>query len=62
MTGAQYVGLEHTKSHVRTAPAEVRTGFGRALQGLMTRHGIGPDDRLEVPYVVDCWLARRTAS
>jgi SAM-dependent methyltransferase len=59
MSGADYVGLAHTKSHLRTAPAELQERYGRAFAEMMAGLGIGPADRIDVPYVVDCWIARR---
>jgi len=62
MTGASYLGWARTKSHLRTAPADVQARFVAAFEGMLRAHGIGPDDTVEVPFVVDCWLARRTGS
>jgi SAM-dependent methyltransferase len=59
MTGADYVGLAYTKSHLRTAPAEVQEGYRSAFAAMLAGHGTGPSDQIEVPYVVDCWVARR---
>jgi hypothetical protein len=58
-TGADYVGLAHTKSHLRTAPAELQERYLPAFAAMLARHGIGASDRFEVPYVVECWIARR---
>ena len=59
MTGADYVGLAYTKSHLRTAPADVQERYRAAFTEMLAGHGIGPNDRIAVPYVVDCWIARR---
>jgi SAM-dependent methyltransferase len=59
MTGADYVGLAYTKSHLRTAPAELQERYRSAFEAMLAGHGITPGDRIEVPYVVDCWIARR---
>ena len=59
MSGADYVGLAYTKSHLRTAPAELQERYRSAFTEMLAGHGIGPDDRIAVPYVVDCWIARR---
>ena len=59
MTGAEYVGLARTKSHLRTAPADVQERYGRAFAAMLAEHGIGPSSRIEVPYMVDCWIAGR---
>ena len=59
MSGADYVGLAYTKSHLRTAPAEVQGRYGVAFRAMLEEHGVGSADRLDVPYVVDCWIARR---
>jgi SAM-dependent methyltransferase len=59
MTGADHVGLARTKSHLRTAPAELQERYGRAFADMMAGLGIGSDDQIEVPYIVDCWIARR---
>lgn len=62
MTGAEYRGLAFTKSHLRTAPSKTQAAFGLAFEALLASHGIGPEDRFDVPYVVDCWIARRTST
>jgi SAM-dependent methyltransferase len=59
MTGAEYEGLAFTKSHLRTAPAELQGRFRAAFAAMLAGHGIGPSDRTDVPYVVDCWITRR---
>jgi SAM-dependent methyltransferase len=59
MTGAGYVGLARTKSHLRTAPAPLQKRFIRAFRAMLAANGIGPSDEIEVPYFVDCWIARR---
>lgn len=59
MNGAEYVGLAQTKSHLRTAPAELQERYGKAFTAMLASHGIGPADPIEVPYVVDCWIAKR---
>jgi SAM-dependent methyltransferase len=61
MTGAEYVGFARTKSHLRTAPPELQERYLRAFDDMLRAHGVGPTDRIEVPFIVDCWLARRTA-
>jgi hypothetical protein len=60
MTGAEYIGLAQTKSHLRTAPAELQERYGRAFSAMLASQGIGPADPIEVPYVVDCWIAKRS--
>ena len=62
MTGAEYVGLARTKSHLRTAPQELQDRYVRAFEDMLASHGIGASDRIEVPYIVDCWIARRRAA
>ena len=59
MTGADYVGLAYTKSHLRTAPAQLQDRYRSAFVDMLAGHEIAPGDRIEVPYVVDCWIARR---
>lgn len=59
MTGAEYLGLAQTKSHLRTAPAELQERYGRAFAAMLASNGVGPSDRIDVPYVVDCWIAKR---
>lgn len=59
-TGADYVGLAHTKSHLRTAPDDLQRQYGRAFEAMLVAHGIGPTDQFEIPYLVDCWIARRS--
>lgn len=59
MTGAEYVGLAYTKSHLRTAPADLQERYRSAFEAMLAGHGIGASAQIEVPYVVDCWIARR---
>ena len=60
MTGAEYIGLARTKSHLRTAPQDLQDRYVRAFETMLTSHGIAASDRIEVAYVVDCWIARRS--
>lgn len=62
MTGADYIGLAKTKSHLLTAPAELQEHYGLAFKKMLAHHGLGPSDPLKVPYVVDCWIAKRRES
>lgn len=59
MSGAEYLGLAYTKSHLRTAPVELQERYRGAFEAMLARHGVGQDDRIEVPYVTDCWIAKR---
>jgi SAM-dependent methyltransferase len=59
MTGAEYVGLANTKSHLRTAPPDLQERYVTAFARMLADHGVGPTDRIEVPYLVDCWIAKR---
>lgn len=59
MTGLEYAGLAKTKSHLRTAPVELQARYELAFDDMLASQGIGPSDRLDVPYVVDCWIAKR---
>lgn len=58
MTGAEYVGLARTKSHLRTAPEDLQDRYVRAFEAMLRSHGVGASDRIEVGYVVDCWIAQ----
>jgi SAM-dependent methyltransferase len=62
MSGAEYIGLARTKSHLRTAPADLQERYGRAFAAMLASHGVGPSDRIGVPYVVDCWIAKRSTA
>jgi len=62
MTGAEYLGFARTKSHLRTAPEDLQDRYLRAFEEMLRDHGVGPADRIEVPFIVDCWLARRRTS
>ena len=62
MTGADYLGFARTKSHLRTAPPDLQARYVRAFDDMLRAHGVGPADRIEVPFIVDCWLARRNGS
>lgn len=59
MSGADYLGLAFTKSHLRTAPAELQIRYRTAFTEMLERNGIGPTDTVEVSYIVDCWIATR---
>lgn len=59
MTGADYLGLAFTKSHLRTAPAELQERYHGAFGAMLERNGVRPTDTIEVPYIVDCWIAKR---
>jgi SAM-dependent methyltransferase len=59
MSGADYLGLARTKSHLRTAPQDLQDRYVRAFESMLASHGIGAADRIEVAYVVDCWIAKR---
>jgi SAM-dependent methyltransferase len=62
MSGSDYLGLAYTKSHLRTAPAELQERYRDSFIEMMTMNGVDLDDRLDIPYVVDCWIARRSAA
>jgi SAM-dependent methyltransferase len=62
MSGSDYLGLAYTKSHLRTAPVELQERYRRSFTDMLAALGIGSDDQVEVPYVVDCWIARRSAA
>ena len=59
MTPAEFIGLVFTASYVRTAPDEVQRALRADVVALLDRHASG-DAAIEVPYVVDCEIARRT--
>jgi SAM-dependent methyltransferase len=59
MTGAEYLEFARTKSHLRTAPAELQERYVRAFDDMLRAHGVGPATSIEVPFIVDCWIARR---
>jgi len=58
MSAQAFVGLAFTSSYVRALPAEAQRAFGDALVRLVELHAAGGS--LRVPYVVDCWIARRS--
>lgn len=62
MTVDDLMGLAFTSSAVRTLPHAGQVEYRRALEGLLARHGIGPATTVELPYVVDCWIAARSAT
>ena len=62
MTGTEYLGFARTKSHLRTASAELQERYVRAFDDMLGAHGVGPATRIDVPFIVDCWLARRKGS
>ena len=61
MTGEDFLGLALTKSRVRTADPSVQDRFRTELETVLRRHGIERTTRFGVPYVIDCWIARRRA-
>lgn len=61
MTGEEFIGLAFTKSRVRTADPSVQDRFRTELETVLRRHGIERTTRFGVPYVIDCWMARRRA-
>ena len=58
MTKAAFVGLAFTASYVRAMPPETVERFRSELDELVARHS-SPSGAIEVPYVVDCEIARR---
>jgi SAM-dependent methyltransferase len=59
MTGAEYLGWARTKSHLRTAPAELQERYLRDFERMLVAHGVAPDEQIDIPFIVDCWLAAR---
>jgi hypothetical protein len=58
MTADAFIGLAFTASYVRAMEAEALARFRRQLEALLGR--LVPGGRpFAVPYVVDCWIARR---
>ena len=62
MTGAEYLGWARTKSHLRTQPSELQARYLRDFEHMLAAHGVGPTDQIQVPFIVDCWMAARSAS
>ena len=60
MSGSDYLGLAYTKSHLRTAPAELQERYRDSFLDMLAANGIEPEHRVQVPYIVDCWIARRS--
>jgi SAM-dependent methyltransferase len=59
-TGAGYLGWARTKSHLRTAPADLQARYLVDFEQMLTAHGIGPEDEIVIPFIVDCWMAARS--
>lgn len=59
-TPEEFIGLVFTASYVRTAPPDVQRALRADVVALLDRHARGGGS-LEVPYLVDCEIARRTA-
>jgi SAM-dependent methyltransferase len=59
MTAAQFLGLAFTASYVRILPPEEQDRFRIELAGALGRHGHRDETPFEVPYRIDCWIARR---
>lgn len=57
MAAGAFIGLAFTASYVQALEPAPREEFARELAALVDRHSAGP--ALEVPYIVDCWTARR---
>ncbi len=60
MTAASYLGWAQTKSHLRTAPADLQARFAEEFPTLCVAHGIGLTDVVDVPFTVDCWMTERS--
>lgn len=60
MSPEQFIGLVLTASYVRTGDPAVQERLVEDVRGLLAAHA-GPDGSVEVPYVVDCEIARRLA-
>jgi SAM-dependent methyltransferase len=54
----EFIGLALTKSYVRAQDNGTQRRFIADLEALLGRHGDG-SDRFEIPYLVDCEIARR---
>lgn len=61
LTREEFIGLVFTASYVRAAPEDVQRALREDLVALLDRHAPG-EAAIEVPYVVDCEIARRTAA
>jgi SAM-dependent methyltransferase len=57
MTSDEFLGLVFTASYVRMQAAARQGRIRRAVEDLLARHA--PAGVVEVPYVVDCEIARR---
>src|ERR671914_331771 len=56
-----FIGLAFTKSYVRALPPDDQARLADELHALIERHVAGWP-AFTVPYVVDCWIARRRGS
>jgi SAM-dependent methyltransferase len=52
-----FIGLVFTSSYVQALETVARERFATELEAIVDRHA--SEQHLEVPYVVDCWIARR---
>lgn len=59
-TGAGYLGWARTKSHLRTAPADLQARYLADFERMLAAHGIGAGDEIHIPFIVDCWMAARS--
>lgn len=60
-TPEAFIGLAFTKSYVRALPPHDQARLADELADLIERHSAGWPSFV-VPYVVDCWIARRRGS
>lgn len=60
-TSEAFIGLAFTKSYVRALPPDGQARLADELAALIERHAAGWPSFV-VPYVVDCWIARRRGS
>lgn len=58
MRPQEFIGLAFTASYVRELTPENQARFHAELEPLVERHVAG-SPYLTVPYIVDCWVARR---
>jgi ubiquinone/menaquinone biosynthesis C-methylase UbiE len=60
LTPDGFVAMAFTASQVQALPAEDQRGLRNDLLRLLARHGHDQQQTIEVPYLIDLWIARRS--
>ncbi|HET8587290.1 MAG TPA: hypothetical protein VFM74_05370, partial [Candidatus Limnocylindria bacterium] len=60
LTGEGFVEMAFTASQVQALPAGEQERLRDELFRLLARHGHDQQQTIDVPYLIDLWIARRS--